>query len=135
MPIEHREFTGGRGALDRRRPWPGERPPPMRKEWNMRAASSPLGPLERMLKGRGLFLSVERSDAVEVVYVCVDDGIPGGYPVGYVISSRTGIWTAHARVRPGRIFTTDEISPGLESVEEAIRAVVAHARYEDVLTA
>ncbi|MFE5029258.1 hypothetical protein ACFRAO_39700 [Streptomyces sp. NPDC056656] len=101
----------------------------------MQAASSPLGPLERTLKGRGLFLSVERSDAVEVVYVCVDDGIPGGYPVGYVISSRTGTWAAYARVRPGRIFTTDEISSGLASVEEAIRAVVAHARYEDVLTA
>ncbi|MFD5118967.1 hypothetical protein [Streptomyces sp. NPDC058385] len=98
----------------------------------MQAESSPV---ERMLKGRGLFLSVERSDAAEVVYVCVDDGLPGGYPVGYVISSRTGTWSAYARVRPGRIFTTDEISSGLESVDEAVRAVVAHARYDDVLTA
>ncbi|WP_405782040.1 phage late control D family protein [Streptomyces sp. NBC_01378] len=98
----------------------------------MQAASSPV---ERLLKERGLFLSVERSDAAEVVYVCVDDGLPGGYPVGYVISSRTGTWSAYARVRPGRIFTTDEISSGLESVDEAVRAVVAHARYEDVLTA
>ncbi|MCX4644856.1 MULTISPECIES: hypothetical protein [unclassified Streptomyces] len=98
----------------------------------MQAASSPV---ERLLKGRGLFLSVERRDAAEVVYVCVDDGLPGGYPVGYVISSRTGTWSAYARVRPGRIFTTDEISSGLESVDEAVRAVVAHARYEDVLTA
>ncbi|WP_392753198.1 hypothetical protein [Streptomyces sp. LN590] len=91
--------------------------------------------LTRLLKQRRLFLTRERSDAAEIVYVCVDDGLPGGYPVGYVIPSRTGTWFAYARARPGRVFANDQVDAGLLSVEEAVRAVLDHARYGDVLFA
>ncbi|MET9582069.1 hypothetical protein ABZY10_02905 [Streptomyces sp. NPDC006539] len=91
--------------------------------------------LTRLLKQRRLFLTRERSDAAEIVYVCVDDGLPGGYPVGYVIPSRTGTWFAYARARPGRVFANDQVDAGLLSAEEAVRAVLDHARYGDVLFA
>ncbi|PBC62722.1 hypothetical protein BKI49_15780 [Streptomyces sp. Tue6028] len=92
--------------------------------------------LTGQLKRRGLFLTQERSDVAEIVYVCVDDGLPGGFPVGYVIPSRAGAWSAYARVRPGvRVFATDEVGTGLPDVVEAVRAVLDHARYGDVLFA
>ncbi|WP_328888539.1 hypothetical protein [Streptomyces sp. NBC_00316] len=91
--------------------------------------------LTTMLKQRRLFLTRERSDAAEIVYVCVDDGLPGGYPVGYVIPSRAGTWFAYARARPGRVFACDQVDAGLLSIDAAVRAVLGHARYGDVLYA
>ncbi|MFI1397538.1 hypothetical protein [Streptomyces sp. NPDC020681] len=93
--------------------------------------------LTRLLKQRMLFLSPDRTDAADadVVYVCVDDGLPGGFPVGRVILSDTGTWSAYARVRPGRVFANDRVSAGLLSLDEAVRAVVDHARYGDVVSA
>lgn len=91
--------------------------------------------LATMLKQRRLFLTRERSDAAEIVYVCVDDGLPGGYPVGYVIPSRAGTWFAYARARPGRVFACDQVDAGLLSIDAAVRAVLDHARYGDVLYA
>lgn len=91
------------------------------------------GSLTDLLHQRGLFLTPERRRTGVVVYVCVDDGFPGGFPVGRVIPSETGTWSAYARVRPGRIFADDRVSAGLPSLAEAVRAVVDHARYEDAL--
>ncbi|MER5182654.1 hypothetical protein ABT009_30615 [Streptomyces sp. NPDC002896] len=91
--------------------------------------------LTSLLKQRKLFLMRERSDAAEIVYVCVDDGLPGGYPVGYVIPSRAGTWFAYARARPGRVFASDQVDACLSSIDEAVRAVLDHARYGDVLFA
>ncbi|MGW7362044.1 hypothetical protein ACWGI8_01120 [Streptomyces sp. NPDC054841] len=91
--------------------------------------------LTTLLKQRMLFLTRERSDAAEIVYVCVDDGLPGGYPVGYVMPSRAGTWFAYARVRPGRVFACDQVDAGLLSIDAAVRAVLDHARYGDVLYA
>jgi hypothetical protein len=68
----------------------------------------------------------------------VDDGLPGGFPVGHVIPSGpsgAGTWTAYARVRPGRFFANDQVSARLLSVDEAVRAVLDHARYGDVMFA
>ncbi|MCQ4213156.1 hypothetical protein [Streptomyces longispororuber] len=92
-------------------------------------------PLTALLKQRGLYLNQERSDAAEIMYVCLRDGLPGGYPVGYVLPSRTGTWFAYARSRPGRVFACDQVESGLFSVESAVRAVLGHARYGDVLRA
>ncbi|MEV3854993.1 hypothetical protein AB0J38_11780 [Streptomyces sp. NPDC050095] len=92
-------------------------------------------PLVALLKQRGLHLTQERSDAAEITYVCVRDGLPGGYPIGYVLPSRTGTWFAYARARPGRIFACDQVDSGLPSSDAAVRAVVGHARYGDVLQA
>ncbi|AVH58681.1 MULTISPECIES: hypothetical protein [Streptomyces] len=94
--------------------------------------------LAGLLAQRGLFLMPERSAAADdVVYVCVDDGFPGGFPVGRVIRSvgpgipsDAGTWSAYARVRPGH-----RVSAGLLSLEEAVRAVIEHARYGDVTSA
>ncbi|MFJ6633959.1 hypothetical protein ACIQMR_21615 [Streptomyces sp. NPDC091376] len=91
--------------------------------------------LATLLKQRRLFLTRERSDAAEVVYVCVNDGLPGGYPIGYVIPSRAGTWFAYARARPGRVFTCDQVDANLLSIDTAVRAVLDHARYGDVLYA
>ncbi|MHC0433211.1 hypothetical protein ACX6XY_23990 [Streptomyces sp. O3] len=91
--------------------------------------------LTTLLNQRRLFLTRERSDAAEIVYVCVDDGLPGGYPVGYAVPSRAGTWFAYARSRPGRVFACDQVDAGLPSAEAAVRAVIDHARYGDVLYA
>lgn len=90
--------------------------------------------LTRLLNQRWLFLSPEpeRAAATDAVYVCVDDGFPGGVPIGHVTLSDTGTWSAYARVRPGRVFAEDEVSTGLPSLEDAVRAVLEHARYDDV---
>jgi len=90
--------------------------------------------LTRLLNQRWLFLSPEpeRAAATDAVYVCVDDGLPGGVPIGHVTLSDTGTWSAYARVRPGRVFAEDEVSTGLPSLEDAVRAVLEHARYDDV---
>ncbi|MFD9726392.1 hypothetical protein [Streptomyces sp. NPDC059072] len=93
------------------------------------------GSLTALLMTRGLFLTRERSDAAGIVYVCVDDGPPGGYPVGYVVPSRTGSWFAYARARAGRVFACDQVDAGLTGIEAAVRAVLDHARYGDVLYA
>ncbi|MGI5253489.1 hypothetical protein [Actinacidiphila glaucinigra] len=96
------------------------------------------GTLTRLLKQRRLFLHHERNEAVEVVYVCVDDGLPGGFPVGHVIpsgASGAATWTAYARVRPGRCFSNDQVGAALLSVHEAVRAVLDHAHYGDVMFA
>ncbi|WP_329388585.1 hypothetical protein OG625_33870 [Streptomyces sp. NBC_01351] len=93
------------------------------------------GSLTALLTTRGLFLTRERSDAAGIVYVCVDDGLPGGYPVGYVVPSRAGTWFAYARARAGRVFACDQVDAGLSGMEAAVRAVLDHARYGDVLYA
>ncbi|MFF3653948.1 hypothetical protein [Streptomyces olivochromogenes] len=96
------------------------------------------GSLARVLKHRRLFLSLERNEAVEIVYVCVDDGLPGGFPIGHVIAtgaSGAGTWSAYARARPGRVFANDQVATGLLSVGEAVGAVLDHARYGDVMFA
>ncbi|MFJ8013409.1 hypothetical protein [Streptomyces sp. NPDC096339] len=93
------------------------------------------GSLGALLKTRGLFLTQERSDAAGIVYVCVDDGLPGGYPVGYVVPSRAGNWFAYARARAGRVFACDQVDAGLSGIEAAVRSVLDHARYGDVLYA
>ncbi|MEB8338062.1 hypothetical protein [Streptomyces endophyticus] len=92
-------------------------------------------PLTTLLRQRGLFLTQERSDAAEIMYVCVRDGLPGGYPVGYVLPSRAGTWFAYARARPGRIFACDQVDSGLFSLVSAVRAVLEHAHFGDVLQA
>ncbi|WP_329117544.1 hypothetical protein [Streptomyces sp. NBC_01465] len=91
--------------------------------------------LAELLNQRGLFLAQERSDAAEILYVCLADGLPGGYPVGYVIPSRTGTWYAYARSRPGRIFACDLVDSGLFSADSAVRAVLDNAYFGDVLRA
>ncbi|MEV7520430.1 hypothetical protein [Streptomyces sp. NPDC091371] len=93
------------------------------------------GSLTMLLKARGLFLTREESDAAGIVYVCLDDGLPGGYPVGYVVPSRAGSWFAYARARAGRVFACDQVDAGLSGIEAAVRAVLDHARYGDVLYA
>ncbi|MFD7259256.1 hypothetical protein [Streptomyces sp. NPDC059874] len=93
------------------------------------------GSLTTLLKTRGLFLTRERGDAAGIVYICVDDGLPGGYPVGYVVPSRAGTWFAYARARAGRVFACDQVDAGLSGIEAAVRAVLDHARYGDVLYA
>ncbi|MEV0743783.1 hypothetical protein OG345_24350 [Streptomyces sp. NBC_01220] len=90
--------------------------------------------LARILEERGLFLSLERTETVEVGYLCVDDGIPGGFPIGYVMSSGAGTWSAYARVRPGRVFVNDRVSTGLPDIGEAVRSVLTRARFEDVMS-
>ncbi|WP_425826768.1 hypothetical protein [Streptomyces fractus] len=92
-------------------------------------------PLTTLLRQRGLFLTQERSDAAEIMYVCVRDGLPGGYPIGYALPSRNGTWFAYARARPGRIFACDQVASGLFSVESAVRTVLDHAHFGDVLQA
>lgn len=91
--------------------------------------------LTRLLNERRLFLSPEpeRTAATDAMYVCVDDGFPGGVPIGHVTPSDAGTWSAYARVRPGRIFAEDLVSGELSSLEDAVRAVLEHARYEDVM--
>ncbi|MGW1882398.1 hypothetical protein [Streptomyces sp. NPDC001970] len=42
---------------------------------------------------------------------------------------------AYARARPGRVFANDQVDARLLNVEEAVRAVLDHARYGDVLFA
>ncbi|MFI1357451.1 hypothetical protein ACH4TV_28280 [Streptomyces sp. NPDC020898] len=91
------------------------------------------GAFARLLNQRRLFLSPERPAATDAVYVCVDDGFPGGVPIGHVTLSDTGTWSAYARARPGRVFTEDQVSAGLPNLEDAVRAVLEHARYEDVM--
>ncbi|MER7176916.1 hypothetical protein [Streptomyces mesophilus] len=91
--------------------------------------------LTDLLSERGLFLTQDEGDATGAVYVCVRDGLPGGYPIGYALPSRTGTWFAYARSRPGRIFACDQVDAGLWSLESALRAVLSHARYGDVLYA
>ncbi|MEV0090965.1 hypothetical protein [Streptomyces sp. NPDC050738] len=93
------------------------------------------GHLATLLRQRGLHLTQERSDAAEIVYVCLEDGLPGGYPIGYALPSRAGTWFAYARARPGRIFACDQVGSGLFSVESAVHAVLRHAYYGDVLQA
>ncbi|MGW3726570.1 hypothetical protein [Streptomyces sp. F001] len=90
------------------------------------------GSLKSLLQQRRLFLMPERRRTAVVVYVCVDDGFPGGFPVGRVIPSEAGTWSAYARVRPGHVFTDDRVSAGLPSLKEAVRAVVDHAHFGDV---
>ncbi|MGW6142519.1 hypothetical protein ACWFRM_42365 [Streptomyces sp. NPDC055144] len=92
-------------------------------------------PLTALLKQRGLHLTQERSDAADITYVCLHDGLPGGYPIGYVLPSRAGTWFAYARARPGRIFACDQVESGLSSAESAVRAVLDHAHFGDVLHA
>lgn len=91
--------------------------------------------LTSLLNQRRLSFSPEpeRAAAMDAVYVCVDDGFPGGVPIGHVTLSDTGTWSAYARVRPGRVFAEDQVSAGLPTLEDAVRAVLEHARYEDVL--
>ncbi|WP_093616642.1 hypothetical protein [Streptomyces indicus] len=91
--------------------------------------------LTTLLAERGLFLTKDEGDATAAVYLCVRDGLPGGYPIGYALPSRTGTWFAYARSRPGRIFACDQVDAGLWSLESALRSALAHARYGDVLYA
>ncbi|MFC9915676.1 hypothetical protein [Streptomyces sp. NPDC059862] len=91
------------------------------------------GSLTSLLQQRRLFLTPERRRAGVVVYVCVDDGFPGGFPVGRVIPSEAGTWAAYARVRPGRVFAEDRVATGLPNLAQAVRAVVDHAHIGDVL--
>ncbi|MFI8423471.1 hypothetical protein [Streptomyces sp. NPDC085479] len=66
-----------------------------------------------------------------VVYVCVDDGFPGGFPIGRAIRDDDGTWCAYARHRPGRLFADDRVATGLADLRAAVREVLAHARYTD----
>ncbi|MBC9719015.1 hypothetical protein H9Y04_41465 [Streptomyces sp. TRM66268-LWL] len=91
--------------------------------------------LTDLLSARGLFLTQDEGDATGAIYLCVRDGLPGGYPIGYALPSRAGTWFAYARSRPGRIFACDQVDSGLWSPESALRSALAHARYGDVLYA
>ncbi|MFF2776035.1 hypothetical protein ACFVU3_14110 [Streptomyces sp. NPDC058052] len=66
-----------------------------------------------------------------VVYVCVDDGFPGGFPIGRAIRDDDGTWCAYARFRPGRVFADDRVAAGLPDLRAAVRTVLAHARRTD----
>ncbi|MFE1272042.1 hypothetical protein [Streptomyces sp. NPDC058758] len=66
-----------------------------------------------------------------VVYVCVDDGFPGGFPLGRAIRDDDGTWCAYARFRPGRVFADDRVATGLPDLRAAVREVLAHARPTD----
>ncbi|MGW4055658.1 hypothetical protein ACWENA_33045 [Streptomyces sp. NPDC004779] len=66
-----------------------------------------------------------------VVYVCLDDGFPGGFPIGRAIRDDDGTWCAYARFRPGRIFADDRVATGLPDLRAAVREVLAHARHTD----
>ncbi|MEU5087805.1 hypothetical protein [Streptomyces sp. NPDC021356] len=93
------------------------------------------GSVRKLLKRRKLFLKTERTDRTgEIVYVCVDDGHPGGFPVGHVTSVAGGVaWLAFARVRPDSPFGTEQVAAGLPGVEDALRAVLDHAHYGDIM--
>jgi hypothetical protein len=87
-----------------------------------------------LLRQRNLFVKSEHDGSENVVYVCVDDGAPGGFPVGHVIEAAGGrVWLAYARVRTQGVFRNREVAVGLPSCDEAIRAVVEHASYADIL--
>lgn len=92
--------------------------------------------VRRLLEQRNLFLRTEHDRFEEVVFVCVDDGEPGGYPVGHVMgASGGGAWRAYARVPQGTWFGDARVATGLATVDDAIRAVLEHARYADYLRA
>lgn len=93
--------------------------------------------LKRELQQRKLFLRAEDvGHPWEVVYVCVDDGHPGGFPVGHVMpAGGRPPWSAYARVRPHSPFSNDKVAAGLPSMEAAIRIVLAHAHYGDIMAA
>ncbi|MFJ8020549.1 hypothetical protein [Streptomyces sp. NPDC096311] len=66
---------------------------------------------------------------MEIVYVCVDDGLPGGFPIGHVIrtgASGAGSWSAYARVRPGRVVANDQAATSLLTVGEVHRDHATH---------
>ncbi|MFD8010737.1 hypothetical protein [Streptomyces sp. NPDC058955] len=80
----------------------------------------------------GILLVLDRPvERGGVVYVCVDDGFPGGFPVGRAIRGDDGTWCAYARVRPGRVFADDRVATGLRDLRMAVRKVLAHARYTE----
>ncbi|MGY6655005.1 hypothetical protein ACXIZN_22835 [Amycolatopsis sp. TRM77291] len=92
--------------------------------------------VRRLLEQRKLFLKPEHDDFGKVVYVCVDDGAPGGFPVGHVIpTAGGGAWLAYARVPQGGSFGTAQVAVGLPTFDAAIRAVLDHARSADILRA
>ncbi|WP_157870107.1 MULTISPECIES: hypothetical protein [unclassified Streptomyces] len=81
---------------------------------------------------RGILLVPDRPvEQGGVVYVCVDDGFPGGFPIGRAIRDDDGTWCAYARFRPGRVFADDRVATGLPDLRAAVRKVLAHARYTD----
>ncbi|MGW5000789.1 hypothetical protein ACWEP8_24290 [Streptomyces hydrogenans] len=91
----------------------------------MAAESTPL----TSPSGQGVFLLVPDRPVARggVVYVCVDDGFPGGHPIGRAIRDDDGTWRAYARFRPGRVFADDRVATGLLDLPTAVRQVLAHA--------
>jgi len=86
-----------------------------------------------LLEQRNLFLKTEHDGSEKIVYVCVDDGMPGGLPVGHAIRTAGGVWLAYARVPQGDYPGTAQVAVGLPTCDAAIRAVLDHARYADIL--
>ncbi|RSN63544.1 hypothetical protein DMH01_13325 [Amycolatopsis sp. WAC 04182] len=91
--------------------------------------------VRKLLEQRNLFLKTEHDGREKIVYVCVDDGAPGGLPVGHVIGKAGGVWLAYARVPQGDYFGSAQVALGLTTCDEAVRAVLDHARYSDILRA
>lgn len=92
--------------------------------------------VRRLLEQRNLFLKPEHDDFGKVVYVCVDDGTTGGFPVGHVIpTAGGGAWLAYARIPQRGSFGTAQVAVGVPTFDAAIRAVLDHARSADILRA
>ncbi|WP_340687616.1 hypothetical protein LCL61_16455 [Amycolatopsis coloradensis] len=92
--------------------------------------------VRRLLEQRKLFLKPEHDDLGKVVYVCVDDRTPGGFPVGHVIATAGGrAWLAYARIPKGGFHEIAQVAAGLPTFDAAIRAVLDHARSADILRA
>ncbi|MFJ8914822.1 hypothetical protein [Amycolatopsis sp. NPDC102389] len=91
--------------------------------------------VRKLLEQRNLFLKTEHDGPEKIVYVCVDDGEPGGYPVGHAIGTAGGVWLAYARVPQGTYFDSAQVAVGLPTCDAAVRAVLDHARYADYLRA
>ncbi|MEU3766690.1 hypothetical protein AB0E55_16660 [Amycolatopsis keratiniphila] len=92
--------------------------------------------VRRLLEQRNLFLKTENDDVGKVVYVCVDDRTPGGFPVGHVIATAGGrTWLAYARVPKGGFHDIAQVAVGVPTFDAAIRAVLDHARSADILRA
>jgi hypothetical protein len=89
--------------------------------------------VRKLLEQRNLFVKTEHDGPEKIVYVCVDDGAPGGLPIGHVIGTPGGVWLAYARVPQGTYFGSAQVARGLPTCDAAIRAVLDKARYTDVL--
>ncbi|MBE1579096.1 hypothetical protein ACFORH_21745 [Amycolatopsis roodepoortensis] len=89
--------------------------------------------VRKLLEQRNLFLKTEHDGREKIVYVCVDDGASGGLPVGHAIGTAGGVWLAYARVPQGNYYGNAQVAVGLPTCDAAVRAVLDHARYADIL--